>query len=294
MGFKGLFGRPGLAEGHSAVSWGYKHDPDLKYLRRVIGNDISYYAHWAQSTKPFVIYTAVAGGYDSVKAPLHDNPLFDFVVFSDREVDVKPWRWVPLDSKQKTFNLDAKRPKILPHLFFPQYQWSIWVDANIFISGDLSAFLAKVVSSGSKIGQFLHPERDSVFDEAHVCSEKRRCDPSRIQEQMARYRSAGFDDQRELYECNFIVRKHNDPSVVKAMVDWWLETENGSQRDQLSYPYVLWRHGLTPVPLGGKGRSVRNVSELYYAAHGNTSIDAYASRIKAHQKRIRRDLGLGQ
>jgi hypothetical protein len=34
------------------------------------------------------------------------------------------------------------------------------------------------------------------------------------------------------------------------MLDWWNEISLNSKRDQISLPYVLWRHGVKPLTPG--------------------------------------------
>ena len=284
VGFKGLFGRKGIAEGHASNSWGYRLDDDFEYLTGIIGKDFGFYKHWGEGAKkPFVIYTSIAGGYDSLKEPLADSPLFDFYVFSDEEVKSEKWRWIPFDEVERNANITAKKPKILPHLYFPHYEWSIFIDANIFILDDLVKFLEKAIENGQPIAQFLHPERESIFEEAKFCAERNRDNEDIMNCQTGRYQAEGFKDQVPLRECNFMVRKHNDPKVVKMSAIWWDEVCKGSQRDQISYPYALWKAGLAPSLLDKQGKSVRNVPELYYVGHGCKTIQDYIKRINYHK-----------
>ncbi|MDT9194714.1 MAG: tetratricopeptide repeat protein [Limnospira sp. PMC 1240.20] len=289
VGFKGLFGRQGLAEGHLSNSWGYKSDENFKSLASIIGNDLNFYKHWSEEPKkPFVIYTAIAGRYDSLKEPLADSPLFDFYVFCDQEIQSEKWRWIPFDEIERNPNITAKKPKILPHLYFPHYEWSIFIDANIFILGDLVKYLEKAIESCYPIAQFLHPERSSIFDEAEYCASKKRCSPDIMNNQLARYKAEGYNDDVSLRECNFIVRRHIDPHVRKMSAIWWNEVCRNSQRDQISYPYALWKAGISSGILDKKGKSVRNVPELYYVAHGLKNFLDYKNNIEIHKKKYRR------
>ena len=273
VGFKGLFGRPGVAEGHASESWGYKPDEDLAFLEHVIGDDVHFYREWSNKPKkPWVIYTAIAGNYDVLREPIHDNPLFDFIVFSDRPQVSRKWRWIPFDEILSEAVRTAKKPKILPHIALPQYEWSIWIDANISITGDLLEYLVSCIESGMYVGQFVHPERDTAFEESQLCLQTGRDRADTITDQMQRYESEGFRRQRQLYECNFILRRHRELPCIDAMNRWWSEIRRGSSRDQISYPYALWKAGLLVHALARRGTSVRNVNNLYYSRHGPISI----------------------
>lgn len=282
VGLKGLGGRPGIAEGHSADSWGYRSDEHLEQFDRLVGQDRRYYQHWAAGPRNrFAVYTAIAGNYDVLREPRHDNPDFDFFVFSDKEIKSDRWKWIPFDFHDEDPVRMAKRPKILPNLYFQQYEVSIWVDANIFITGDLTEFVEK--TGREPIGVFEHPERDSVFQEAGVCIEKSLDDKEKIQKQIDRYVEDGYG-QNTLYECNFIVRNHNHKNCIEVMNLWWSEIERGSRRDQLSFPYALWKKGVSVARLGKKGESVRTSPTLYYSRHGVISATDYDARIERHKK----------
>lgn len=286
-GFKGLFGRKGLAEGHEHTSWGYKKDDDYTFLKSIIGDDIVFYKFWADGqNKPFAIYTAISGGYDSLKEPLKDSPLFDFYVFSDVELQSEKWRFIPLDEEERNKNITAKKPKILPHLYFPHYQYSIFIDANIFILEDIQEYLIKMIESNVPIAQFSHPERTSLYDEAKICIEKSKCKPEIIENQIARYKKEGFKDQVGLRECNFIVREHAHPNVTKANGIWWNEVCENSERDQLAYPYSLWKAFISPFLLANKGESVRCMPHFYYVRHGGDVIfENYQDKILRHKEK---------
>lgn len=280
-GFKGLFGRRGLAEGHEHTSWGYKKDEDYSFLKSTIGEDIIFYKFWSDGQrKPFAIYTSISGQYDSLKEPLKDSPLFDFYVFSDKELVSERWKFVPLDEEERSNNVSAKKPKILPFLYFPHYQYSIFIDANIFILEDLTPYLLKMIESNISIAQFAHPERSSLYEEAMVCIEKGKDNSELIEKQILRYKQDGFNDQVGLRECNFMVRENSHLKVIKAGGIWWNEVCEYSERDQISYPYALWKVSASPAYLARKGVSVRNVEELFYVKHGkNVTIDLYLNSI---------------
>jgi len=55
-----------------------------------------------------------------------------------------------------------------------------------------------------------------------------------------------FPDNYGLTENNLIYRKHNDSKIISMIEDWWYFIENYTKRDQFSFSYVLWKHGLKP------------------------------------------------
>lgn len=287
VGLKGGFGRPGLAEGHKRTDPDYRGDSERRYLPQSIGGDSAYYNRWQKSfRKPYVIYTSVAGGYDNLKTPLAELGNFDFYAFSDNFLEpVEPWQQVPFDEAWPDPVRTAKKPKVLPHLYFPDYEWSLWIDANLFMLSDLSLFLTSAIDNQAQVALFEHPERNTLEGEVTQLRKLRKDEPELIQAQYARYQSEGWDNQLPLYECNFIVRRHNDPDVVRAMALWWNEIHENSRRDQVSFPYCMWKSGIRPLSLRPKGKSTRNIPEIFYPTkppHGTITLEDVRDRIDAH------------
>jgi hypothetical protein len=98
-------------------------------------------------------------------------------------------------------------------------------------------------------------------------------DPQAITRQLEQYRSEGFPVNYGLTENNVLIRRHNDPTIIKLMEDWWRELLAQSRRDQLSFPYVAWRNNFWPITMGKE--SVWGASEVFKletAHHGSKSI----------------------
>lgn len=291
VGLKGGFGRAGLAEGHKISDPDYKRDSNKVYLKNSIGSDSFYYNRWQKNfRKPYVIYTSMAGDYDNLKAPLVSQDNFDLYVFSDSALEnPAPWENIPFDEHSDDPVRTAKKPKIMPHLYFPDYEWSLWIDANLFVLADLSVFITRAIETQSRIALFQHPERNTLGGEVEQLCKLKRDDPALIRQQFDRYLSEGWDNQLPLYECNFIVRRHNDPEVSRAMTMWWNEIVNNSRRDQVSFPYTMWKSGITPLSLRPKGKSVRNIPEIFYPTkppHGHIPFDSVAAQIDQHLQKF--------
>ena len=89
-------------------------------------------------------------------------------LFSD-DVTVEGWEPRRFDEASNDPVRTAKKPKILPHLYFEDSDWSIWTDANITLRSDPRELVAEVERSGLLIGVFPHPERGCAYDEAMRC-----------------------------------------------------------------------------------------------------------------------------
>jgi hypothetical protein len=193
-----------------------------------------------------VIYTAIAGDFDVLVAPAHRIPGVDYVCFSDEvEQSSQGWFLRPFDWTDIDPNRVAKRVKILAHQYLEGYDWSLWVDGNVHITGNLAAFLQAHVGQGS-MQAFRHPRRSCIYREASHCVDRKKDCPDVIARQMERYRRESMPINFGLSENNVIFRYHRDPRVCEIMELWWQEIANGSRRDQLSLSFVLWKEAVTP------------------------------------------------
>lgn len=267
VGFKGTPGRPGLAAGHKQTDLNYQTDYDLEKLHSLVGNDIAAITSAYGRLPRGVIYTAVPGSADAISDPEHVISGVDYVCFTDaphRQSGV--WRFRPVMSDEAGAITRAKHPKIQPHKYFSDYQWSLWVDPDVSIKGSLEAFIVEHLSLGSSYA-FKHPYRDCIYQEAAACIEKSKDQSEIIEEQVARYRSDGFPDKVGMAECKVLLRRHNDADVVRAMDQWWSEVIHASASEQLSHRYALWKTGQGLELFFGGERPLKRYPRLQWIAH---------------------------
>lgn len=219
--------------------------------------------------KSVVVYTAIAENYEAFKIPKVLPEGWDLVCFQDRWDKPSPCELRPFDFHHDDPTRRSRYVKLHPHVYFPDHEWSIWVDANLLIEGDLSPLVKRVREAQEVIGSYLHPHRSNIFEEADEVVKRGGLDiEGVVRQQVLRYREAGMFLQG-LYETNVLVRLHNDERAIKLMNAWWRELENGSRRDQLSFPVVSYKLGIEPVALGVPGDSVRNSPLFTRFAHGH-------------------------
>lgn len=187
------------------------------------------------------IYTVITDNYDypfdhSIKAAG-----FDYICFTDNPVQSDFWemRPIPEDIADLSPVRQNRAIKIRPHIYLPEYDYSIYIDANY----DLKSYPSV---SGKIFSVNKHERRNCLYDEAQVCIYKNLDDIKTIQSQVDLYRANNMPKNYGLWHCNYMARYHNDPDCISIMNDWWEEVKNGSFRDQISLPYVLWQHSYIP------------------------------------------------
>ncbi|KAK9010622.1 hypothetical protein V6N11_043502 [Hibiscus sabdariffa] len=143
--------------------------------------------------------------------------------------------------------LNGKIPKMLPHRLFPHAKYSIWVDSKSQFRRDpLGVVEALLWRRNSVLAISEHGARSSVYDEAKAVVHKHKATPEEVEVQMTQYRKDGlpedkrFNGKKALNEASVIVRKHT-PLTNMFMCLWFNEVVRFTSRDQLSFPYVLWR-----------------------------------------------------
>jgi hypothetical protein len=195
-----------------------------------------------------VIYTAITNDYDKLLDPIEITPNCDYICFSDNvNIKSKIWDILPLKYKHKLPVLIAKHPKLLPHLYFKDYEFSMWIDGNIKIKKDLTPLFEKVFKDSEfDLGFFEHPEkRTTLTEELAKCIHLKKDDENRMRFQVNSYYKKGFVDlENGLPACYIIFRKHNDLKIIESMEDWWNEVTSQSFRDQLSFSYIAWKNNL--------------------------------------------------
>jgi len=195
-----------------------------------------------------VVYTAVFGNYDHVPAV---NPEWDcdFVCFTDNPELVSPgWQVVMVQLNGESPAQANRRYKMLPHKYLASYKCSLYVDGNIKIVADPSPLFEKYLGKGV-IAIPKHQDRNCAYAEARLCIKGGRVNKEITEQQMARYSADGFPEKFGMTENGIIFRRHHDKNVVAMMESWWEEYCNGGRRDQLSLPYLIWKHKIDVLEL---------------------------------------------
>ena len=86
--------------------------------------------------KRYVIYTALIGGYDAIQQPLVVDNRFDYVLFTDvvRESKIGVWQIRKVDYTNANMIRIARYVKTHPMELLPDYDCSVWMDANLQIT----------------------------------------------------------------------------------------------------------------------------------------------------------------
>jgi len=208
------------------------------------------------NNKKLVIYTCLTDGYDNLSAPIITDFNCDLIAFTDDiNLHIPGWETRLLSNP---LNLDSRRlsrmPKVLPHRYLQDYEYSIYLDANLTVMGDLRKLL-QYLNKGHSMALCMHADnRDCIYQEAETILQYGYDKQKTIEDQMKLYKSLGMPAHFGLFECSALIRKHNDHLLIETMEIWWQEIKTKSHRDQLSFTYALWKTGLKVNPIDTHAR----------------------------------------
>lgn len=200
------------------------------------------------NSNKIIIYSALFGYYDNLK-PINKQNKFDYVLFTDIIIKNKT-NWtilkIPNIVNNISMNIVKKQRfiKLHPHLFFKDYEFSIYIDTTFILFGNISEFLERLITPKFDIYIFEHPSRNCIYSEILTVLKIKREKSDIALKIKNRYIKMKFPHQIGLSENCLIVRRHNKKKCIYLMKKWWEEIKNFSQRDQLSLNYILWKTGI--------------------------------------------------
>ena len=202
-------------------------------------------------TKKFVIYTANINNYDNLETPsVFDLEKFDYICFTNSKEllrkNITPWTIIDISDICIALNLDdevkyARYFKTHPHLFFENYEKSVWIDSNIDIIGDVEEFIGELRDSYLLTAD--HPVRNDIYEEIVTCNKLKKDSWENLNKIQKFLIDQGFPAQStKLIQSGILARDHNNEKCKFLMNKWWEMIEYFSKRDQLSFNYIFWKY----------------------------------------------------
>jgi len=188
-----------------------------------------------------VIYTVIVNHYDYLVDPVVVTPGIDYICFTDsKRVRSNIWQLRPLSVQNDDPARSSRLPKLLPHRYLPEYDYSLYVDGNITMKKDLRAFFFLFLCKSDMV-MVRHRDRKTAYEEYRTCLLMGKDDPTVMMKQIREYQQEGYPADNGLIHGAVILRRHHVSRVSEAMEQWWQEVATKSRRDQLSYNYIMWK-----------------------------------------------------
>ena len=193
----------------------------------------------------YVVYTCITGHYDDPPLLNKIDNNFDYFFFTDNTtIHSDIWKIMPIPSFLDSYdnNRKCKYIKLHPHLFFKNYEVSLYMDGNLNYNFNMTDFVNQVIDSENYFFGKEHPQRTNIREETMKVIRMKKDNETILRNQYKAYIKDGFKDDICLIELGVIIRYHHDKRCVRLMEDWWMEIVRWSRRDQISFPYVLWKN----------------------------------------------------
>ena len=227
-------------------------------------------ALYLRADKKVVVYTCIAGRYDSVNEPrFRMNPNVSYVLFTDQDIRSDVWdvREIPeqishLDGVQKNRYL-----KMHPHEFLRDFDYAIYIDGNVQVISDMSG-LVNLMPAEIGFAMHFHNVRNCVYQEAVACQCLKKGSPEGITKDVERYLKMGYPRENGLLECTVFVTDLHSEASKKIYEQWWEEfLKSESKRDQLSLPIVLWKNKIPIEKVGTLGSNLYRNPKFRVMSH---------------------------
>ena len=197
------------------------------------------------------LVSSVYGSYDAPQPHavqrMPPNIEAEYVLVSDRDYDCPPWRVVTEPRPQLHPRLGAKFAKCRPGAYADADIY-IWCDANVRVydPGFITWCLAGLGSADIAITR--HPDAPRISDDMALSMTQPRYSSLPLPQQVAHYAADGFEEWFGNWWTGIVVR--TGYAAEPAFGDAWLsEMIRWTYHDQVSLPYVLWKHGMQPADL---------------------------------------------
>lgn len=220
--------------------------------------------------KKIAIYTVLTGGYDQLQQPSVTDDRFDYICFSNDipKENIGLWKIRKFDGHYPSKQIESRYPKMHPWVVLPEYDYSVYMDANIsIVSKDFYEHIIKKIESGATLSGIKHPFRDCCYTEGYTVFTYNLERFFTVVKAMRFLRKEGFPRHYGMYEANIILRKHSDARVQQQCELWWNMLNRFSKRDQLSYPYTLWKEDIPFDYLLPETENARNCPWLHMEQH---------------------------
>lgn len=227
------------------------------------------------NVKKFVVYSAIVGRYDTVLQPSVVDERFDYVLFSNHlpEGENGVWQVRRIDYTNPVQPKIARYVKTNPERLLPEYEASLWLDANIQIIGrEIYNRFIELFENGVLIASVKHMAYDCVYEEMFSVLDFRYESEEIVVKWGHKLRKRGFPKHAGLFETGLMYRRHSSAPVKEFDSIWWKYIESYSKRDQLSFTVALQDEKLSCDLFLPEGKTVRDSAGFCFVKHKDESV----------------------
>lgn len=204
------------------------------------------------------VVTSLFGNRDSLHTPKFYYEDSDYYAFVDKPHNISICKEiiVPKFTTDIAYEnrRNAKIYKVLMPIFLPNYDYYIWRDATHEVIVNPIDIINNFVQD-NEVACFPHTTRNCAYEEGQEILRLNYDHPDNVLWQLEYYFRDGFPRKQGLWEMSTFIIKNTD-KVKSLCMMWWEQICRYSSRDQISFPYCLWKLGLTPHVLPGYANGI--------------------------------------
>ena len=148
-----------------------------------------------------VVYSVNIGGYDNI-SNFTKQEGYNYFLFSDIIYNNTNWTVIPISKLIEKTNISyikmTRYFKLFPHLFFKDYELSIYFDASYIINGDLNELLLRTLNPSYDLYFIQHPKRNNISQELSAVIEYKKDSNESVHTIRKKYIEENFPDNKGL------------------------------------------------------------------------------------------------
>lgn len=193
------------------------------------------------------VYTCLTGKNAILYQPEYINVYLDYICFTDKKEKwgtkegIWEYREMKSEGEEESNSSMYYRYKMKPHELLSEYDYSIWVNAQMQITGEIEQLYA-IYGENSSFLAFPAYIQDDLYEAVHTFL---HTDDENIElrRKLLHYREEGFPEHFGLISTNLMLRNHRDKTLNKVMDTWWQESGGCEQLREFGFSYAAWKEG---------------------------------------------------
>lgn len=206
--------------------------------------------YWEGNVHPFptrsgVVYTCLFGAEGQLAEPVYKNAFWDYICFTDRKDKCGKregvWKFVESEKLENwDSNLLTNYYMINSHKVFQDYDFSIWIDPQMHIVGELEQWYEDYGRNASFLA-FPDCRSDSIYS---IIGTNLKEDDKNIanRKKIYQYRKEGYPERYGLIDIRCIYKNHRDGLLCQVLEDWWEEVIKDTVYGKYGFNYAAWKN----------------------------------------------------
>ena len=154
-----------------------------------------------------------------------------------------------------------------PKELFPGYDYSFYIDGNVKIISTITD-LIKQINVKTGLALHRHKARNCAYDEIEACILVGKGKKDQLEKTKEDFMLQKFPRNYGLCECNMIISDLNNMNATLILDKWWdLFINSECYRDQIYFPYVLWKNSFQIEDIGNLGNNIYRNGKIRIINH---------------------------